>query len=144
MTDTVGSDGPTPETVKRRFAESAETLEAIRERLKALVLAEESADRSAEALEESASSVSNLATATEELVTELASSQTLLQQALEQARDLVQSTDLMEIRRSVEALTQRVDRELTAAREGERAAQAEAARLANALTSRQKNRLGLK
>lgn len=110
-------------TVVEQFRSSEDTLQELRERLRALVLAEESAEGALSTIENGANALSSSTRALEAMVVELQASRRATVDALDAARSVLSGNDLNQVREDVQALT-------TLVQEGFASTRAELQRLA--------------
>lgn len=93
-------------TVVQRFRESTEVLEALRERLRALELAEDVQGRAAEALDTTASSMNRTAAAMGEAASNLSTACQHTEVSMGLARQLLEVSDVASLRHEVAAVLQ--------------------------------------
>lgn len=118
MTATVDDGGLSIPDVVAQFRRSEQTLEAVRERLKSLVLTEEGADRAATSIESAASTLRDTALALDRMVGEIKEVRDATLTALGAARRFLDGTDVDGLRRDFDAFTTEVRGDLAATRAG--------------------------
>lgn len=91
-------------SVTDRFNESAHTLDQLRERLRALVLAEDTQGRAARALDSSAERLTALASDVQAVVEQLTAAQTTVRDALDVARSALQDADVNRLTEQIQEL----------------------------------------
>lgn len=116
MTATVDDGGLSIPDVVAQFRASEEMLDQVRERLKALVLAEEGADRAASSIESAATTLRDTAIALDHIVDEIKDVRDTTLTALGAARRFLDGTDVDGLRRDFNTFTAEVREGLAATR----------------------------
>ena len=98
------SDGLNIEAVISQFRASEQTLEEVRERLKNILLAEESANRASNNINEAVTTLNSVTLALEQAATELHEARGITLAALEAAKKFLDGTDLSVLRKELEAV----------------------------------------
>jgi chromosome segregation ATPase len=100
------NDGLDVQAVVDRFDESEQALQDVRQRLRGLVSAEESAGQAAASMQQASQALTSAAKALEAAVTEVQEVRTTTIAALDAAREFLAGTDLSSLRQEVAALAE--------------------------------------